>query len=105
MQKITDSIFAFIGTFPWTLAFLGIVVLIQFEIASERISGYPANLWSSYFVNWWIYTAPVGILGVSMVLVGQKIGQRRFGLASKCLGRIVVFVVILSHYISLLAIG
>jgi len=105
MRTARTNVIGFVKHFLWTFVFLAIVVVIQVLISLEKIGGYPDDLWSSWFLQWWMYTAPIIMTGMFLVKISAKLKHRWGKLACNVFGRIMVFFAVLSLYLSLLAIG
>lgn len=103
-QNVLNTL-SFIRLFLWTFVSLTIVIIAQVFIASEKIDGYPRDLWSSYFSKWWAFAAPLIIVGMLLVWGSKNIESTRIKLICSLVGRIVIFVTIFALYFSLLAIG
>lgn len=91
--------------FQWASVFLAILVSIQLFISLDTISGYPADMWPRYFMKWWIFTGPPMIFGMALVSASNRMDSKRRKSVGNILGRGLIFLSILSNYLSLLAIG
>ena len=99
------KVWVFFRRFIFTFIFTAIALALQIYISLQKIAGYPDDLWSSYFISWWLYSAPFLCLGLFLVCVSDRILSHWKRLVCLVFGRLILFLFVFSHYLSLLAIG
>lgn len=98
------DIISFIRKFLWTIILLGFALGAQILVSLETIEGYPENMWRDYFLRWWVCSLPFLLLGIWLVLKSPPF-KVTISRSLSILGRIILFLVVLAHYFSLLAVG